>query len=125
MSSSQELADWIQARKSLLPEELPYLPPSITTDEVPSTPPEQLARIDDARTERDQLRALWEDMNKSDEMEVRFIKPLVDVCESYVKKHKAQAARIEELEKKIKALQAELAESKSQSKTAITKTVRC
>jgi DNA repair ATPase RecN len=118
MPSSQELADLIQARKSLLPEELPYLPPSVTRDDIPSTPPEQLARIDDARAEVAKLQGILDDVSRLEEMETKFLQPMVELCNSLAQKNKKQAARIEELEKEIETLRAEPAESKSQSKTA-------
>jgi hypothetical protein len=124
MSSSQELEDLIRARKSLLPDELPYLPPSVTRDDIPSTPPEQLARIDDARAKVAKLQAILDDMSHFKEMETKFLQPMVELCNSLAQKNKEQAAkieeqaaRIEELEKGNKALQAELAERKLQSKT--------
>jgi hypothetical protein len=114
MPSVQELMDLVKEQYGDLDpdDELPVLPTNVLPfASLPQTPPEALARLEAAKAEGAKLQAIVDEISRLKEMDAKLIHPLVKLCESSHKRNK-------ELEKENEALRAELAELKSQSKTA-------
>jgi DNA repair exonuclease SbcCD ATPase subunit len=114
MPSAQELMDLIRKHYGDLDpdDELPVLPTKVLPfSSLPQTPPEALARLEAAKAEGAKLQAIVDELSRFKEMKAELILPLVELYDSIYKRNK-------ELEKENEALRAELAELKSQSKTA-------
>jgi hypothetical protein len=92
-------------------EPLPYLPPTVTSDDVPLAPPEDKIRILEAKAERRQLRQLFDSIIvNSYAQKAAVMEPLLELGMGLEQKNRGQSAKIEQLEMELRELRGKQAE---------------
>jgi hypothetical protein len=110
---SARLEALVSQYKAVSDEPLPYLPPTVTRDDVPRTPPEDRARIMEARAERSELRRLHNNIVFSSwDQKVTLMEPLLELGAGLAQTNRGQSTRIEQLERENKGLREKLAEER-------------
>jgi DNA repair exonuclease SbcCD ATPase subunit len=106
---SARLEALVSHHKAVSDEPLPNLPPTVATDDVPRTPPEDRARIMEAKAERSQLRHLYNNIVFSSwDQNVTLMEPLLELAQT----NRDQSTITEQLEKEAKESRENVAETR-------------
>jgi predicted RNA-binding protein with RPS1 domain len=95
--SALEVAVHVDRTRARLPRQLPFLPASVTSDAIPHTPPEELARITKAKSDRAVLDRVYATA-RSGAWDAAVLQPLIQLANNLAKENRQLKAKVAVLE---------------------------